>query len=87
MADWIGVPLLGCLPVDPNLAKFCDSGCLEYYANQLFAASIKDLVARTPEARWLGQEPAPPERQEWPEGVAADRYDSSLAEQSRVRHV
>ena len=79
MADWIGVPLLGRLPVDPNLAKFCDSGCLEYYAKQLFAASIKDLIARTPEARWLGQETPKPERQEWAEQSTAYEYDSSFA--------
>jgi len=79
MAEWIGVPLLGSLPVDPRLAEFCDSGCLEYYADDVFAPVIKDLVLRTPEASWPPQEPVQPERHDWQEQATVYAYDSSQA--------
>ncbi len=86
MAEWMGVPLLGRLPVDPELARFCDSGCLEYYTEEVFAPVINDLVLRTPEARWLGQERVELEHQDWQAQTMADQYDSSHAQQHRAQH-
>ena len=80
-AEWIGVPLLGRLPVDPKLAMLCDNGCLEYYAAEMFAPIVRDLVARTPEAKWQNLEPMQPERNDWKEESVPQWFDSSLAKQ------
>lgn len=37
VAGQLGVPLLGRLPIDPNLATACDSGAIEDYASEAFA--------------------------------------------------
>ena len=50
-AQQIGVPLLGRLPIDPEIAKLCDAGRLEDYEAGAFSPIAKDLAARTPEAR------------------------------------
>ncbi len=50
-AQQIGVPLLGRLPIDPEIAKLCDAGRLEDYEAGAFAPIAKELAARTPEAR------------------------------------
>ena len=51
-AEWCGIPLLCRLPLDPEIAVLCDTGCLEYYAADLFAPIARDLAARTPAAQW-----------------------------------
>jgi hydrogenase maturation protease len=81
IAERIGVPLLGCLPVDPSLAILCDSGCLEHYAEEGLATGVKDLVARTPAAKWRCLEPAPPASQGWQQAPAPESYGGSFAEQ------
>jgi Mrp family chromosome partitioning ATPase len=50
-AQRIGVPFLGQLPIDPEIAKLCDAGRVEDYAAEAFAPIAKVLVKRTPEAR------------------------------------
>jgi hypothetical protein len=50
-ARTIGVPLLGRLPIDPEIAELCDAGRLEAYPAEAFASIVEDLVRRTPEAR------------------------------------
>jgi hypothetical protein len=51
-ANWIGVPFLGRLPLDPEIAVLCDTGYLEHYAADLFAPIARELAARTPAAQW-----------------------------------
>ena len=80
-AEWIGVPLLGRLPVDPKLAMFCDNGCLEYYAAEIFPPIVRDLVARTREAKWQSPESVHPERKDWQEQAAPEKFESSFAKQ------
>jgi ATP-binding protein involved in chromosome partitioning len=50
-ARQIGVPLLGRLPIDPEIARLCDAGRIEDYGSELFAPICQDLVRRTPEAQ------------------------------------
>jgi Mrp family chromosome partitioning ATPase len=50
-ARQIGVPLLGRLPIDPEIARLCDAGHVEDYASEAFTPVARDLVKRTPEAR------------------------------------
>jgi Mrp family chromosome partitioning ATPase len=50
-AKQIGVPLLGRLPIDPEIAKLCDAGRVEEYDASAFQAIAKDLAARTPRAQ------------------------------------
>jgi ATP-binding protein involved in chromosome partitioning len=47
----IGVPLLGRLPIDPEIARLCDAGRIEDYGGEFFAPISEDLVRRTPEAQ------------------------------------
>jgi len=47
----IGIPFLGRLPVDPEIARLCDAGRLEEYSTEAFRSIVKDLSERTPEAR------------------------------------
>ena len=47
----IGVPFLGRLPIDPEIARLCDAGRIEEYAAQAFVPIAKDLAQRMPEAR------------------------------------
>jgi Mrp family chromosome partitioning ATPase len=46
----IGVPFLGRLPIDPEIARLCDAGRIEEYAAAAFAPMARDLVAGLPEA-------------------------------------
>jgi ATP-binding protein involved in chromosome partitioning len=46
----IGVPFLGRLPVDPEIARLCDTGRIEDYSATAFASMARDLVAGLPEA-------------------------------------
>jgi hypothetical protein len=50
-AQMIGTPLLGRLPIDPEIARLCDAGRLEEYPAEAFDAIAEDLSKRTPEAR------------------------------------
>jgi len=47
----IGVPFLGRLPIDPEIAKLCDAGRIEDYTANAFAPIAQELVKRMPEAR------------------------------------
>jgi Mrp family chromosome partitioning ATPase len=47
----IGVPFLGRLPIDPEIARLCDAGQIEEYTSEAFAPIAQDLAKRTPEAR------------------------------------
>ena len=47
----IGVPFLGRLPIDPEIARLCDAGRIEDYTMDLFAPIAQELAKRTPEAR------------------------------------
>jgi ATP-binding protein involved in chromosome partitioning len=50
-AQRIGVPFLGRLPIDPEIARLCDAGRIEDYQSELFAPIASDLAKRTPEAQ------------------------------------
>ncbi len=50
-ARQIGVPFLGRLPVDPEIAKLCDVGRIEDYAAPAFRPIAQVLAQRTPESR------------------------------------
>ena len=50
-AERIGVPLLGRLPIDPEIAKLCDAGQIEAYGADIFRPIALDLARRTPAAR------------------------------------
>jgi len=47
----IGVPFLGRLPIDPEIARLCDAGRVEEYPAEAFAPIARELALRTPEAR------------------------------------
>ena len=49
-AQRVGIPFLGRLPVDPEIARLCDEGRIEEYGSDVFVAMVKDLVERVPEA-------------------------------------
>ena len=51
MADWLGVPLLGRLPLAPTIATLCDQGQIENYQDDIFQPIAERLVELTPEAR------------------------------------
>ena len=44
-AQRIGVPLLGRIPIDPEIAKLCDAGRVEDYEAEAFAPIARALVA------------------------------------------
>ena len=50
-ARQIGVPFLGRLPIDPEIAKLCDAGRVEEYETEAFAPIAQELVQRVPEAK------------------------------------
>jgi Mrp family chromosome partitioning ATPase len=47
----IGVPFLGRLPIDPEIARLCDAGRIEDYAGGLFAPIAQAVAGRAPAAR------------------------------------
>jgi ATP-binding protein involved in chromosome partitioning len=49
-ADEIGIPLLGRLPIDPEIATLCDAGRVEDLAAKAFAPIAQDLGQRAREA-------------------------------------
>ena len=79
MAGWLDIPLLARLPVDPELAALCDSGCLEFWARELLAPVVGELVARTPLACWRDLDLAEPAHPEWIEQPAAQRIEDRVA--------
>jgi ATP-binding protein involved in chromosome partitioning len=50
-ARMIGIPFMGRLPIDPEIARLCDAGRVEEYPVDAFAAIAKELAERTPVAR------------------------------------
>ena len=50
-AQRIGVAFLGRLPIDPEIARLCDAGCIEEYGGDAFAPIAEELVLRTPKAQ------------------------------------
>lgn len=50
-AQHIGVPFLGRLPIDPEIARLCDGGHIEEYAATGFAPMADRLIAGLPQAR------------------------------------
>jgi len=51
LAARLGVPLLGRLPLDPEIARLCDMGSIEDYATEAFAPIAQRLVQVAPPAR------------------------------------
>jgi Mrp family chromosome partitioning ATPase len=47
-ANQLGVPLLGQLPLDPELARRCDAGEVEEYAAELFKPIAEQVLERMP---------------------------------------
>ena len=47
----IGVPFLGRLPLDPEIARLCDAGRIEDYVSEIFSPIAQDLARRAPEAQ------------------------------------
>jgi ATP-binding protein involved in chromosome partitioning len=47
----IGVPFLGRLPIDPEIARLCDTGRIEDYTMDLFVPIAQEVVKR----RWMRQ--------------------------------
>ena len=50
-AQQIGIPFLGRLPIDPEIAKLSDAGRIEEYSADAFAHMVEGLAERVPEAR------------------------------------
>ena len=48
VAAHLGIPLLGSLPLDPNLALWCDEGRIEDYRGADFALIVEAILERTP---------------------------------------
>ena len=57
VAQEIGVPLLGQLPIDPEIARLSDAGKIEDYAAEAFVPIARHVIEQVPEAR---QPVAPP---------------------------
>jgi Mrp family chromosome partitioning ATPase len=51
VASQIGVPFLGRLPIDPEIAKLCDAGRVEDFEAKAFGPIAKELETLVPEAR------------------------------------
>jgi ATP-binding protein involved in chromosome partitioning len=50
-ARLIGVPFLGRLPIDPEIAALCDAGRIEEYEGEPFAPIAEEVVLRAPQAQ------------------------------------
>ena len=50
-AESLGIPLLGRLPLDPELAMRCDSGRVEEQHTELFDSVVDELLALVPEEK------------------------------------
>ena len=53
MAQSAGAPLLGRIPLDPEMAMLCDSGLIEHYRSKKFAALAREIT------KYLKDAPAP----------------------------
>ncbi len=51
VAGEIGVPLLGRLPIDPEIARLSDAGRIEDYTAEVFVPIAEQVIKRVPEAR------------------------------------
>jgi len=51
MSQSAGAPLLGQLPIDPELAKLCDKGAIERYNSDAFANLSQTLTQALPKAK------------------------------------
>jgi ATP-binding protein involved in chromosome partitioning len=47
----LNVPLLGCLPIDPEIARLCDSGRIEAYQVEAFAPIVEQIIKAAGKAR------------------------------------
>ena len=50
MAAQLGMPFLGCLPIDPAIASLCDKGEIENYPSDLFRPIAQKIVELAPVA-------------------------------------
>jgi hypothetical protein len=50
-AHAIGVPLLGRLPIDPEIARLCDGGSIEAYPAEEFSSVAEAIAAKAIPAR------------------------------------
>ena len=50
-AERLGIPFLGRLPIEPEIARLCDAGQVEVYDAQAFVPIVEELVKRIPEAQ------------------------------------
>jgi Mrp family chromosome partitioning ATPase len=51
MAARLGVPFLGRLPIDPQIARLCDAGRIEEYPAEAFQPMADRIVELAPPAR------------------------------------
>jgi ATP-binding protein involved in chromosome partitioning len=51
VAARLGVPFLGRLPIDPQIAQLCDAGCVEDYPAEAFQPMADRIVELAPAAR------------------------------------
>ncbi len=54
MAARLGVPFLGRLPIDPEITRLCDVGCIEDYPAEAFESIAQRLAEMAPMARRSG---------------------------------
>jgi Mrp family chromosome partitioning ATPase len=54
MAAWLGVPFLGRLPIDPEIARLCDAGRIEDYPAEAFVPIAQRLAEGAPVAHRFG---------------------------------
>jgi hypothetical protein len=54
MAARLAVPFLGRLPIDPQIARLCDAGCIEEYPVDTFGLIAQRLTEMAPMARRFG---------------------------------
>jgi len=51
MAVQLGLPFLGRLPIDPEVATLCDTGQIEFYGGEAFQPIAERIVELAPDAR------------------------------------
>jgi len=47
----LGIPLLGRLPLDPELARLCDAGQIETYTSSLFEPIVQHVIEHAPQQK------------------------------------
>jgi len=47
----LGVPVLGRLPIDPQIARLCDAGAIEDYPAEAFAPIVRQIMGRVPKRK------------------------------------